>query len=98
MVDPIPPTPDLLTQLSNRLNDIEAKNEAAIKENKKSYVDHAYLDQQIAGFKAEISKLEMTIKELKAAGTPAPEPKKIETPNDNRGEIERSLDLLDPRI
>lgn len=98
MVDTPPPAPDLLTQLSNRLNDMEVKLEKAEKENKKSYVDHPAMDARIVEIKGQMSSLETTIKELKAAGTPAPESKKVETPNDTRGEIERSLDILDPRI
>lgn len=72
MPDPasVPVGADLLTKLSNRLNDLEAKLEKAETENKKSYVDHPAMEARIVELKSQIASMEQTIKELKDKATP----------------------------
>lgn len=87
------PSDDLLTKLSNRLNDVEAKMEAAKAENQKSYVDHAFLDAKLVEYKKDREGLLATIKELteklnalKPATPPAPTtPPNVPQDNDPSG-------------
>jgi uncharacterized coiled-coil protein SlyX len=92
---PIVPGADLLTKLSNRLNDLEAKLEKAESENRKSYVDHPAMEARIVELKSQIASMEQTIKELQVKANP---PKPIETPpplNDPNRSYKDGVNLLD---